>query len=212
MSCVITIVRHGETEANVSGIIQGQLEWDLNDLGKAQAAAVAKALANETFDVAYSSDLSRALSTAQAIAVYHPELEIHATASLREWNFGDWQGRPVATLANEMRMLRDEQQCVRPPNGESWRDFQERVSSFMNELAQKHAGQRVLVVTHGGALQRIFRMLFKPEAISRLPMSINASISRLEWCSAAPSGWRLLAWSETAHLAGIGHHGHVPPI
>ena len=212
MSCVITIVRHGETEANVSGIIQGQLEWDLNDLGKAQAAAVAKALANEPFDVAYSSDLSRALSTAQAIAVYHPELEIHATASLREWNFGDWQGRAIITLVNEMRMLRDEQQCVRPPNGESWRDFQERVSSFMNEIAQKHAGQHVLVVTHGGALQRIFRMLFKPEAISRLPMSINASISRLEWRSEAPIGWRLLAWNETAHLAGIGHHGHIPPI
>ncbi len=78
----IYIVRHGETEENKQKIIQGQLDTPLNSEGEKQANLVAKALRDIPFDVCYSSDLSRAASTAERILVHHSGVRLETPLAL----------------------------------------------------------------------------------------------------------------------------------
>lgn len=80
----ILIVRHGETDCNVQGIIQGQLETDLNAVGREQARRVAKTLAAEHIDEVYASPLRRAHDTADAIVAAHPRFQAFAAAQAAE--------------------------------------------------------------------------------------------------------------------------------
>ena len=94
----IYIVRHGETDANLYNMIQGQTDVPLNESGLKQAELVGRRLRNFPFDVIYSSDLSRAAVTAKNIA---GEREVILTKELREWNLGAWQGKYLSDIAVE---------------------------------------------------------------------------------------------------------------
>ena len=212
--CNFVIVRHGQTTANAAQIIQGQQDWPLNEQGKAQALAVAEALAGEDFAVAYSSDLSRAMDTARAIASKHPGLNVTPEPDLREWCFGTWEGLPIAELAPKLVLLRDENLALRPPGGETCLDLRKRVADCLLRLAQEHLGQTVLVVSHGGAIAQMFRMMFQALPGMRLPTTTNGGITRLKWLAAplgkagnaadllagSQQGWQMLSWNETTHL------------
>ncbi|MBR1953244.1 MAG: histidine phosphatase family protein, partial [Lentisphaeria bacterium] len=89
MLTTVCFVRHGETEANVTDRLQGQSDTPLNAQGLAQADLVAERLKDEPFDIIFSSDLSRALVTAEKIAAGRPVIPVK---ELREWHFGRWQG------------------------------------------------------------------------------------------------------------------------
>lgn len=94
----ILIIRHGETDHNVEGIIQGQLDTDLNEMGRKQAYLVAQSLANEHIDEVYSSPLKRAKDTAKAIVDQHPNrkydrMQFWYDKRLKERGFGSLEGR-----------------------------------------------------------------------------------------------------------------------
>ncbi|KAF8643851.1 hypothetical protein AX16_008868 [Volvariella volvacea WC 439] len=95
------IVRHGETDANKSGIIQGQLDTPLNEHGKKQARQVTDALRTIPFGKAYTSDLQRAADTAACILRHHPELlnSLEKTQALRERLMGDLQGKHISEFS-----------------------------------------------------------------------------------------------------------------
>jgi len=78
------LVRHGETDANKNGIIQGQTDTQLNNVGIGQAVLVAEALRSIPFDKAYTSDLARASATADAILKHHPDVQLKKQDALRE--------------------------------------------------------------------------------------------------------------------------------
>ncbi|KAJ7706979.1 histidine phosphatase superfamily [Mycena rosella] len=89
----IYVVRHGETRENRESVIQGQLDTELNEAGVEQARRVADALRSVSFDAAYSSDLVRALKTAQIILEHREDIEIRKEEALRERFMGDLQGK-----------------------------------------------------------------------------------------------------------------------
>lgn len=207
-TCEIIAVRHGETIANKTGVLQGQKDTPLNDVGLMQADAVAARLKKRHFDIAYSSDLSRAVITARKIAEFHPELQIIPTTALREWNLGELQGREYKDLIIEYPKIMQafKKGCDVPfvPGGESINDFHLRIANFMNEIAEANKGKKVLLVSHGGAMQRMLVHTMGQLAENNIrPLCDNASISVFKYTNGQ---WMLVTWNDTAHLEDIGTH------
>ena len=156
MNVHFTFVRHGETAWNIDRRLQGHLDVPLNEVGRRQAEQVAEALANERFDAMYSSDLSRAMDTARAIAARCGG-EVQGTERLRERNYGIFQGlthkEGAARYPEEhARLMAREPDHIPTEGGESMRMFSERIRTLADELATRWPDGRVLVVTHGGVL------------------------------------------------------------
>jgi broad specificity phosphatase PhoE len=140
----LLLVRHGETDWNAEGRLQGHTDRPLNPYGREQAKALAARLAGEADRVAavYSSDLARARETAEILGE-RLGLPVVVDPDLREKNWGTWEG-----LTSEER-LRVEFE------GESTAEHRERTVRAVERIAERHPGQRVVVVTHGGSLRRI---------------------------------------------------------
>ncbi|MFC1960938.1 histidine phosphatase family protein [Chloroflexota bacterium] len=162
----IILVRHGETDWNTEGRIQAQLDTPLNEAGRQQAALVADRLAEQPCAAIYSSDLSRAHETAQIINTHH-NLPITTDERLRELDYGRWTGLTFAEIkaldgAQAERWWRGDLNA-NPHGGETLMDVDARIGVVLAELRANHAGQTVLVVSHGGPLcQFICRALDLP--------------------------------------------------
>ena len=204
----IIIVRHGESKTNELGLLVGQGDFPLTDLGLSQAEQTAEALASEQIDAVYSSDLGRAMDTANTIVKYHPDLTVIPSEGLREWNLGDLQGKEYKDLLVQypaiMDAFKSEGEVPPIPNGESQEDFQNRVSGFMDRIAAENIGKRLLFVSHGGATQRMFTHVTGPLKPGNIrPLCANASLSVFQ---RRPAGWQLVAWNDISHLAHIKMH------
>jgi broad specificity phosphatase PhoE len=148
----ILLVRHGETDWNLNRRLQGHADRPLNDTGREQAHALAAELAQEPLEAVYSSDLKRALDTAQIIAAARG-LEVTALPELRERHFGTWEG------------LTDEEIHGRFPeaaegvlgDGETREEMDRRVLATLERIAQEHPAGTVLIVSHGGPLRSVLR-------------------------------------------------------
>ena len=204
--CELVVIRHGQTASNRDGIIQGQWNIPLDELGVLQAQAAAKRLSRWQFDAAFSSDLDRAMVTAQTILANHKDLQLMKTSALREWNLGFMQGRKIAELNVEypeiMAAFRSDRDDLLIPEGESLKDFQTRVSDFITELARDYQGKRVLLVSHGGAMQRMLKHATGGiKAPNVRPFCSNASLAIFR-CKEGVN-WQLVTWNDTAHLEDL---------
>lgn len=206
--CEITAVRHGQTFDNIRGVLQGQKNSELDPNGVAQAGAAALRLAGESFDAVYSSDLGRTLQTASILmSRHHPPLEIIPVPDLREWNFGELQGRAYAELQEKypeiMNALKRNSDNVSVPGGESSAEFQKRISDFLDAISERHPGEKLLIVTHGGAMQCVFRhVVGKPSGNNAMPLADNASVSRFRR-NLDTGAWQLITWNDCAHLQDL---------
>ena len=135
-------LRHGETQWNKDKICQGQMDSQLNDTGRAQAAKAAEALKNEPIDRIVCSPLSRARHTAETVAKYH-DLDIQFDDDLMEVHLGDHQGKPLGDWANDFWAGN-----YAPPNGETFQQFCDRVWAAMQRAIA--LGPNTLIVAHGG--------------------------------------------------------------
>jgi len=154
----LTLVRHGQTEENAAGIIQGQLPGHLTEKGKEQARAVAEQLKDEDFDAIYCSDLQRCLDTAEPIRAFHPDVPFITETLLRERKGGDLEGHPaVGEYADYTRP--DWYTHRLPGGGESWEDVRTRQSSLLNNMFERYPEGSVLLITHGGPLHGIRSLL-----------------------------------------------------
>lgn len=149
------IVRHGETDANVKGVVQGWLDTELNDKGLAQAVDAAKTF-DKHIDAIYSSDLKRAVRTAEEFRNLYKESPYFQDNRLRERNFGDATGTHRDEHDWEQFWSVEDRSTI--PNAEIISDFTKRVADFLDELKTKPY-QSVLIVTHGGVLNRIQSIL-----------------------------------------------------
>jgi broad specificity phosphatase PhoE len=139
----LLLVRHGETDWNADGRLQGQTDRPLSDFGRRQARQLADDLANEELAAVYSSDLSRARETAEIVAE-RLGLPVVLDPDLREKDWGTWEGLTAVE--------RDRVEFV----GESTEAHQERILRALRRIAGRHPGDRsVLVVTHGGSMRRV---------------------------------------------------------
>jgi probable phosphoglycerate mutase len=150
----ILLARHGETDWNSERRWQGHEDRPLNDIGRAQARALADSLADQEIDVVYSSDLVRAHETAQIVAD-RLGLPVEVDAGLREVDVGDWSGRAQSEIeAIDPEGFRRWQQGGKGwSGGESYEEMGERVVAAVLRLAARHPGQTLLLVTHGGSIR-----------------------------------------------------------
>lgn len=208
----IWLVRHGETPWNVERRIQGWEDIGLNENGEQQAHALGQHLVSlkasgQTIDAVYTSDLKRAHRTA-TIAANALGLSAIAIDGIRERNFGVLQG----LLFNDMDKYQPLAAAAwrsRDPNAqidgaETLGEFHRRVVATINNIAAKHGGQRVMVVSHGGALDIIWRQATGVTLDApRDALLLNASINRI---AVSPTRWSLIEWGQVAHLAQPSGH------
>jgi broad specificity phosphatase PhoE len=138
----LLLVRHGETDWNAEGRLQGHTDRPLNPYGRDQAKALAERLAGDGIAAVYASDLSRAVETAEIVGE-RLGLAVVVDPDLREKNWGSWEGLTGAE--------RDGVEYV----GETAREHSERILRAIRRIAERHPDERVLVVTHGGSMRRI---------------------------------------------------------
>lgn len=139
----LLLVRHGETDWNADGRLQGQTDRPLSDFGRRQARRLAEELADEQLEAIYSSDLSRARETAEIVAD-GLGLPVVLDPDLREKNWGTWEGLTAVE--------RDRVEFV----GESTEEHQVRILGALRRISERHPGDDlVLVVTHGGSMRRV---------------------------------------------------------
>ena len=201
------LIRHGETDWNVQGRFQGQIDVPLNERGQSQAARMAERLAREPVDVFYCSDLLRTRQTA-APAARLLRLQALPDAALREQHFGVLEGLDVPTIKAHhpdlwARWLEHRGDFALPGGGESLQQFHARVWATVRDLAEQHAGRRVAVVTHGGVLDMLWR------SAHGLP------IDGLRTCDIPNTGLNRLRWREgqlvIEHWADAAHLDDLPP-
>lgn len=196
---LVTLVRHGETSANVEGVWHGSIDTELTPRGRRQAERVAEHIAATRADASalYASPLARARDTARAIAErlrLEPRLEV----DLREYHLGEWEGISYATLAREHRLFERMQADPdwQPGGGESARQVGERLARTLLAIAERHAGERVIVVSHGGALTLGLGLLLDESPGAWRRVMHNCAVSDLRF-DPAPS---VTVWNSVAHL------------
>ena len=139
----LLLVRHGETDWNADGRLQGQTDRPLSDYGRRQARQLADELADEQLGAIYSSDLSRARETAEIVGE-RIGLPVELDPDLREKDWGTWEGLTAVE--------RDRVEFI----GESTEAHQERILRSLHRISARHPGDgRILVVTHGGSMRRV---------------------------------------------------------
>jgi probable phosphoglycerate mutase len=183
----VYVVRHGETEENARGVIQGHLQGTLSAAGRRQAELVGRRFAGEVIDHLYCSDLRRARDTVAEIARHHPEVPTTYTSDLRERFLGPYQGRRISDLApGELGHSREV---------ESSPAVVERAARVIAGLHHDHQGHTVVIVSHGGLIVAIRAALTGEDRDTLLdlePMA-NAAVSVFEGDNnLVPVAWNLV--------------------
>ncbi|MEO8248928.1 MAG: histidine phosphatase family protein [Burkholderiales bacterium] len=198
------LIRHGETDWNRELRFQGQVDVPLNHTGLTQARRVADRMAGESIHHVYSSDLIRtrqtALPSAQLLSLSGVD-----EAGLREQNFGMVDGMRVADIKAQypqewLEWLKFSADYLFT-GGESTRSFHARVSDAVSRLAAAHIGKKLLVVTHGGVLDMIYRSAMAlPLDGPRQSQIPNGGISRVR---VDGEKIEILGWADVRHLDGL---------
>ena len=204
MSTKVCIIRHGETDWNKEGRIQGQLDIPLNETGRAQALTMASRAAHFKFDALYSSDLARAIETANALAQFS-HLDIETLPQLRERHFGFFQGLYKAEAPEKypevyaLYQARDVD--INFESGESLTDFSERVINIFNELVSRHAHGQIAVVCHAGPLDIMYRHATDHPLHTARDFAIPNSA--LNWFHHDGHRWQLDQWDDHRHVKDV---------
>jgi broad specificity phosphatase PhoE len=204
---VLTLVRHGQTSANLDGVWHGSSDTPLTPHGELQAARVAHFLGDHSADatVVYTSPLQRARRTARPIAE-RLGLELRVDDDLREYDIGAWEGMSFREL-HEVHGLWHHiatDPDYAPHGGESPRQVVLRLTRCLQRIAAAHPRERVIAVAHGGALSLALSALLDPDrraasdAMGSRVMK-NCAVSELA-LEPAPE---LLSFNLEAHLAGL---------
>ncbi|GAB1575396.1 histidine phosphatase family protein [Bordetella petrii] len=211
----IWFIRHGETAWNLERRLQGWQDIALNDTGRQQAGQLAARVCEEAgarpFAALYSSDLQRAHATALPIAA-GTGLRVRTEPGLRERGFGVLEGLAIDRIDAEAPAAAaawKSRDPLRPvEGGETLGQFQARVLATIEDLAERHAGERILAVTHGGVLDIVWRHASGVALdVPRHAALLNASINRV---AAERRQWRVLDWGDVAHIAAEAGDDVVP--
>lgn len=158
METTLYILRHGETEWNRKGLLQGQLESPLTKEGIEKTEAFRREITALNPQVVYSSHQERARQTAE-ILTKDLMLDINIHRGLSEMNFGIFQGFSWDYIKSEMSDLHEQYRQCGPdftiPGGESHNQFHERVSSALDEICLSNQNRKILIVSHGGSINKM---------------------------------------------------------
>jgi len=169
----LILVRHGETLWNKERRLQGHQDSPLTEDGKKQVAFLSEALKDEKIDIAFSSDMGRAIDSSKVILQPH-NMKAEQRRELRERSHGIVQGMTQKQADREYPDLQENRKKSKynfhNPKGESYSDSEQRLKPFVEELRQKHASQTVLIISHGGINRVIIGQLLnmKPEEMMNI--------------------------------------------
>lgn len=179
----IYLIRHAEAEGNLYRRSQGHFDGKITPLGYQQIAALAERFRTVALDALYSSDLSRARTTAGAIEKYHPELELTPEPRLREICMGVWEDRAFGDLAHEnpeqMAFFSNDPDKWRVEGSETFPALIRRIRSIILELAARHEGQTIAVVSHGMAIRSFLSHVQGLPSTDQIPHGDNTAVSLL---------------------------------
>jgi len=213
----LVLLRHGQTEYNAGSRMQGQLDTELSELGRAQAVAAAEVLAKRQPLLIVSSDLRRAYDTAVVLGE-RTGVEVDVDSRLRETHLGDWQGlthTEVDALAPGARLAWRDDARWAPHHGESRVDVARRIMPVVAELAggllewgDEESDRPVVLVAHGGLIAALTAALLGIP-VDNWPIlggMGNASWVQLSGYSAPDASfedirWRLDVWNASAQVA-----------
>lgn len=192
----VIVWRHGNTDWNREGRVQGGADVPLNDLGRQQAHAAAAALAALRPTAIVSSDLRRAVDTAAALAAV-TGLPVREDARLRERSFGQWQGRLMTDIRRAHPQEHARWRAADPDPGcgiEPLAELQRRAVAGLRDAVA--GGGTAVVVTHGGTAR------YAVAGLLGWPASVRGTLGGLgncAWAVLAPrgAGWQLLAYNVT---------------
>lgn len=195
------LIRHGETDWNLARRLQGHIDIPLNDTGERQADLAAAGLRDKRFTALYASDLVRAKETAAPLARLFG-LRVETTPALRERHYGVFQGLTYEEIEQrypaEYARYRARDPELEPAGGESLLGAAARVRALLSSLVERHRGESVLLVTHGGVLDLAYRIATgKPLQEPRDFAIPNAAHN---WLRHDGQGWSIEHWADLRHL------------
>ncbi|CAG8532799.1 3935_t:CDS:2 [Funneliformis caledonium] len=180
----VTVVRHAETSSNLNRILQGHIDTKLNKTGREQAESVGRRLRKLKIDHIYSSDLSRAKKTAEAIAKHHSGVPFSVDNRIRERDLGRLSG---LSIYEALDLIKNEE-LAWDDYGEPEEDFKAQIVDFFNDLVERHLPKKsgglqsdngknrnphIVIVTHGGTINK----LVKEHLIMDLGFHVNDYLS-----------------------------------
>ncbi len=191
---MLIMLRHGRTEANARGLLQGRIDPPLDELGRQQAAAAAAWLGD--VDRVIASPLQRAQETAAAFGV-----QIETDDRFIELDYGEWEGRPVQDVPAETWQAWRSDLDFRPPAGETLNELGSRVRTALDELVAQAERSNVVVVSHVSPIKAsvAWALDVTDHATWRTRLG-QASICQIGFNAGLP---QLTEFNTTAHLAGL---------
>ena len=204
-STEVLIIRHGQTDWNATKRLQGHSDTPLNEKGIKQALALAETLKEEKLEAIFSSDLQRALRTAEEIAKWH-NLPVTVDPAFRERSYGAFEG----LSRDEIKTRYPESHAawyaadpdhVFPPGermAESIRAFHHRAIEAIQRIARPYVSKKIVLIAHFGIIESAYRVAHDMplEVRSRVPV-LNTSINRFR---VRENRIELLEWGDDGHL------------
>lgn len=212
----LVLLRHGQTQSNADNRMQGQIDTELTDVGRAQAINAAQVLSKRQPLVIYSSDLRRAHDTARTLSEHCGHQEVHLDQRLRETHLGDWQGmthHEVDEQSPGARMAWREDARMAPHGGESRIDVADRSIPLVREIFDNEpewgaddCDRPVVLVSHNGVIGAL------AAALLDLPVDswpVFSAMGNASWAQLSGHGdggfdelrWRLDVWNASAQVS-----------
>jgi broad specificity phosphatase PhoE len=200
MKTTLTLVRHGETDKNVDNKLHEAGDTEkLNEKGVQQVNKTAELLNQQGVDIVYCSKEARAIQSANIIGNVCSS-EVAELDGLQERNWGIYANKPWSEVSKVLEGLSlEERYAYVPENGESWKEFEDRLIKVVDQVLKEHAGERVVIITHGGSIRALMPYLLgvpKEESFKYDPA--NASITTFEYSDGA---FTSIVIDDTSHLA-----------
>ena len=196
---MLIIVRHGRTEANASGLLQGRVDNPLDETGQQQAHQIATALSNSDHrpDLIIASPLLRARQTAEATCELLG-LDLTIDDRWAELDYGDWDGLPISEVSAETWQQWRSDPAFAPPGGESLAELNERVNAACDAITPEASEAHVAVFTHVSPIKAAVRWALGVDDELSWRMHVSqAQITNIGFRGTVPA---LRTFNDTSHL------------
>ena len=195
----LVLVRHGQTDANLNRVLQGQSDGELNATGRQQVEELGRHLKDLHVDQVIASTMRRARDTAVAIARYH-RLTVKTTSLIGEWNCGVLDGVSAEVFRKKLQESDAPLSSFRPEDGETLLEVQQRAAAFLRDVVANYQDQTVLVCSHGDFMRALMSLLLQIsiEEASGIYFD-NASYSILKFES---GHWIPVAMNQSSEKSG----------
>jgi broad specificity phosphatase PhoE len=202
----VILARHGETEWNLSGRIQGYGDSPLTPLGGEQSRRVAERVASMKISAVYASSSGRARDMGELIAAQHG-LPVTLVEDLRERCYGCYEGLTLAEIREKdgaalaKWLSHPNREQLAPPGGETQAEMSQRVMAAVRDITARHPGETVAVATHGGPIKSIvFAILDIPTTAWDRTWVTNGSLTTIR---GTPDDLRVACFNDTCHLDSV---------